>query len=126
MSGAIRRRVGRAAHYGLVATVIAVAVQWFIGIPVGNQPEWLGYLTLTTAVPASYITFPFGDPLEHLLGMELGSGRIVEVTTPFGPAMRAGPEDIALIALGTLLMVSLTAYLAVGMNEMIEDHNLPG
>lgn len=126
MSGEIRRRISRAGQYGLVATLIAIAVQWFIAIPVGNQPEWLGLVTLTVTVPSAYITVPVADLLERLVGMTLGNGTIVEVVTPFGPAMRAAIDDVALIGLGTLLMVGLAAYLAIGINEMIEAHHLPG
>lgn len=120
MPATIRTRTTRAALFGMAAALVAVAVQWFIAIPVGSQPDWLAVVTLATAVPAAYFTFPVRDPLETLLGMELGSGRISEVMTPFGPAMRAGTEDIALVALGTLVMVGLTAYLAIGVGEMVE------
>jgi hypothetical protein len=119
MERTFRYRLGRAATLGMVAAFVAVAVQWFIGMPVGDQPEWLGYLTLTTAVPSAYLTFPISDPLESLIGMQLGSGRLLEVMTPFGPAMRVGTEDLGLIALGTLVVVGLTAYLAIGVNEMV-------
>ena len=120
MERTFRYRLVRAATFGMLAALVAVAVQWFIGIPVGNQPEWLGYVTMTTAVPSAYLTFPISDPLEALIGMQLGSGRILEVMTPFGPAMRVGTEDLGLIALGTLVVVGLTAYLAIGVNEMVE------
>lgn len=120
MERRFRYRLGRAATFGMLAALVAVAVQWFIGMPVGDQPEWLGYLTLTTAVPSAYLTFPISDPLEALIGMQLGSGRLLEVMTPFGPAMRVGTEDLGLIALGTMVVVGLTAYLAIGVNEMVE------
>jgi len=120
MERTFRYRLVRAATFGMLAAFVAVAVQWFIGIPVGDQPAWLGVVTLTTAVPAAYLTFPISDPLEKLIGMELGSGRLIEAMTPFGPAMRVGTEDLGLIALGTLVVVGLTAYLAIGVNEMVE------
>ena len=120
MERTFRYRLVRAATFGMLAALVAVAVQWFIGIPVGNQPEWLGYVTMTTAVPSAYLTFPISDPLEALIGMQLGSGRILEVMTPFGPAMRVGTEDLGLLALGTRVVVGLTAYLAIGVNEMVE------
>lgn len=122
MSGEFRGRVGRAAQFGLLAMVVVVLVQWFVGIPVGDQPGWLGVVALAAAVPAAYVTVPVSEPLERLIGMELGSGRIIEVATPFGPAMRGGIEDVALIGFGTLLMVGLAAYLAIGVNEMVTDY----
>lgn len=120
MERTVRYRLGRAATFGMLAALVAVAVQWFVGIPVGSQPEWLGIVTITTAVPSAYLTFPISDPFEKLIGVELGSGRLLEVMTPFGPAMRVGTEDLGLIALGTLVVVGLTAYLAIGVNEMVE------
>lgn len=121
MSMTVRQRSVHAAVVGIVGAAIAAGLQYFVGIPLGSQPKWLGFLTTASAVPSAYITFPIRDPLERLIKMQLGSGRLVEVATPFGPAFRVGTEDIALVALGTLIMVGLVAYLASGINEMYEE-----
>lgn len=117
----VRQRLVRAALVGMAAALVAVAVQYFVGIPVGDQPAWLGTLTLVSAVPAAYVTFPIKDPFERLLDMRLGSGRLFEVETPFGPAFRVGTEDLLLVAFGTLVMVGLAAYLAAGISELYDE-----
>jgi hypothetical protein len=114
----------RAAMVGGLASVVAVGVQYFVGIPVGNQPDWLATLTLVTAVPSAYVTFPLKAPFERLLDFQVGSGRIFEVETPFGPAFRVGGADLAMVALGTLLMVGLAAYLAAGISEMYDEAHI--
>lgn len=116
----VRRRAVHAAVVGTVGAAFAAALQYFIGIPLGNQPDWLGTLASVSALPSAYITFPIRDPLERILHMPLGSGRLAEVVTPFGPAFRVGTEDIALVALGTLVMVALADYLATGLSELFE------
>ncbi len=117
----VRQRAVHAAVVGTTAAALAAALQYFVGIPLGDQPRWLGAITMASAVPSAYVTFPIRDPLERLINMQLGSGRLVEVATPFGPAFRVGTEDIALVALGTLIMVGLVAYLASGLNELFAD-----
>lgn len=117
----IRQRIVRAAMLGSLAAAVAVAVQYFVGIPVGDQPDWLATLTLVTAVPSAYVTFPLKAPFERLLDFQVGSGRIFEAETPFGPAFRVGTADLMMVAVGTLLMVGLVAYLAAGITEMYDE-----
>ncbi len=121
MALTVRQRAVHAALVGIASATFAAAMQYFVGIPLGNQPKWLGTITMASAVPSAYVTFPIRDPLERLTHTSLASGRLVEVATPFGPAFRIGTEDIALVALGTLIMVGLAAYLASGLNEMYEE-----
>lgn len=116
MSTTVRARMVHAATVGLVAAVVASAAQYFIAIPVGGQPDWLWTLTLLSVVPSLYLTYP----LDGLLDAPLRSGTLVEVATPFGPAFRVAPADIAVVALGTVVVVGLCAYLANGLSEMIE------
>jgi hypothetical protein len=105
-----------AATVGLVAAAAATAAQYFIGMPLGGQPEWLWTVAMVTAVPSAYLTFPLSD----LFDVPLRSGTLVEVGTPFGPAFRLAPQELALIALGTLVVVGLADYLANGLSEVLE------
>lgn len=116
-----RQRIVRAASVGVAAAVLAVAIQYFVGIPVGDQPEWLATLTLVSAVPSAYVTFPLKAPFEQLLDLQVASGRIFEVETPFGPAFRVGTGDLVMVAVGTLVMVGLAAYLAAGITEIYDE-----
>lgn len=116
-----RQRILRAATVGVTASAVAVAIQYFVGIPVGGQPEWMATLTLVSAVPSAYVTFPLQAPFERLLDLRVGTGHIFEVETPFGPAFRIGSDEMAMVAIGTLLMVGLAAYLAAGISEMYDE-----
>lgn len=116
-----RQRIARATAVGLAAAGFAVAVQYFVGIPVGDQPGWMATLTLVSAVPSAYVTFPLKAPFEELLDLQVASGRIFETQTPFGPAFRIGNLDLLMVAVGTLLMVGLAAYLAAGISEMYDE-----
>ena len=40
MTLAFRERASHAGVVGLVAAVLAVATQYFVALPVGNQPSW--------------------------------------------------------------------------------------
>lgn len=113
-----RVRIVRAAVVGIVVAGLAVASQILIGVPVGDQPEWLAYIPLILATPSAYLLFPIQDPLESLIKMRLGSGVTLEGTTPFGPAFLPGVEDLALTAFGTIVVVGLIGYLAMGVQEM--------
>jgi hypothetical protein len=106
---------------GLVAAVVAVALQYFIALPVGNQPNWLAVLSAAAAAPAAYVVVPIREPLEAWIQMEIGGTSLREASTPFGPALRAGTDDFLLIALGTIIMVGIVAYLAEGVQEMIVE-----
>jgi hypothetical protein len=117
MPSTVRQRMVHAATVGLVAAALATATQYFIAVPVGSQPEWLWTLTMLTAMPSLYLTFPLAD----LLNLPLPSGTLVEVATPFGPALRVAPQDLALVALGTLVIVGLAAYLAHGVDELLHQ-----
>ena len=115
MPSTVRQRMVHAATVGLVAATAATTTQYFVAIPVGSQPEWLWTVTMITAIPSLYFVYPFAD----LLQLPVPSGTLVEVATPFGPALRIPPQDLALVALGTLVMVGLAAYLAKGVSEMM-------
>ena len=121
MTLAFRERASHAGVVGLVAAVVAVATQYFVALPVGNQPNWLALFSAITAAPSAYIVVPIRAPIEGWLQMEIGSSSLREAVTPFGPALRAGREDLLLIALGTIIMVGIVAYLAEGVQEMIAD-----
>ena len=71
---------------------------------------------MITAIPSLYFAYPFAD----LLQLPVPSGTLVEVATPFGPALRVAPQDLALVALGTMVVVGLAAYLANGVRELLE------
>ena len=94
------------------------AAQYFVGMPLGAQPDWLWTLTMLSAIPSLYLTYP----LAALFNLSLPAGDLVEVATPFGPAFRVAPPDLALMALGTMVMVGLATYLAQGVTELIADH----
>lgn len=121
MHTAIRHRMVQSMVVGIVAAAIAVALQYFVAIPLGTQPRWLGSLTTASAVPSAYLTFPLTDPVERWLGGPLASGTLSEVSTPFGPAFRIAPQDFAWIALGTIVVVGLVAYLASGLRELYDE-----
>ncbi len=121
MTVALRQRVSHAGMVGLVAAVVAVALQYFIALPVGNQPNWLAVLSAAAAAPAAYVVVPIREPLEAWIQMEIGGTSLREASTPFGPALRAGTDDFLLIALGTIIMVGIVAYLAEGVQEMIVE-----
>jgi hypothetical protein len=106
-----------AATVGLIAATAATAAQYFIGVPLGSQPDWLWTLAMVTAVPSAYLTFP----LSGLFDVPLRSGTLMEVATPFGPAFRVAPQELALIALGTLVVVGLADYLANGVSEFLNE-----
>lgn len=116
-----RQRITRATTVGLLAAAAAAAIQYFVAIPVGGQPDWLWMVTLISAVPSAYLTFPLSDSFQQILQVQLGSGQLAEVSTPFGPALRVGMEDIALVALGTTVMVGLVVYLASGISEIYDE-----
>lgn len=116
-----RQRLVRAATVGIAASAVAVAIQYFVGIPVGDQPEWMATLTLVSAVPSAYVTFPLKTPLERLLDVQATTARAFEVETPFGPAFRMSTPELAMVALGTLIMVGLAAYLAAGISEIHDE-----
>lgn len=118
MSSTVRQRMVHAATVGLIAAAAATAAQYFIGMPLGGQPEWLWTLAMVAAVPSAYFTFP----LSGLLDVPLRSGILVEVGTPFGPAFRVASQELALIALGTLVVVGLADYLANGLSELLREH----
>jgi hypothetical protein len=120
MHVAVRHRMVESSVVGVVAATITAGLQYFVAIPLGNQPGWLGSLASYSALPSAYLTYPLNLPAERLLGAPLQSGTLVEVTTPFGPAFRAALSDIALVALGTIVIVGLVAYLASGIREMID------
>lgn len=120
MSQTIRQRFTRAAATGVIGAGIAAAAQYFIALPIGNQPQWMGTVASLAAVPAGYVTYPLSMALEAIAHRPLLDGRLLEATTPFGPAMRPELGDIALIALGTIVTVGLAAYLAQRMSEMLE------
>ncbi|HRP07266.1 MAG TPA: hypothetical protein PLL69_02145 [Gemmatimonadales bacterium] len=116
-----RQRITRATAAGLIAAAVASAIQYFVAIPVGGQPDWLWMVTLLSAVPSAYLTFPLSDSFQQIMQVRLGSGQLVEVSTPFGPALRVGMEDIALVALGTTVMIGLVVYLASGISELYDE-----
>jgi hypothetical protein len=115
-----RQRLSRAVGAGLMGAGVTVAAQYFIGVPVGRQPEWLGAVASTTVLPAQYILFPFSGLLTRLLGPSAGNGVLLESSTPFGPAMRFDMSDLALVALATVIIVALADYAAQGVTEMWE------
>lgn len=117
----VRHRMVESSLVGVVAAGIAAALQYFVAMPLGNQPGWLGSLASIAAIPSAYVTYPLNAPAERILGVPLRSGTLVEVTTPFGPAFRSAPTDIALVALGTIIVVGLAAYLASGIREMYDE-----
>jgi hypothetical protein len=117
MPSTVRQRMVHAATVGLVAAAVATAAQYFIAVPVGSQPEWLWTLTMLTAIPSLYLAYPVAG----LLNLSLPTRTLVEVNTPFGPALRVAPEDLALVALGTMVIVGLAAYLAHGVDEMLHS-----
>jgi hypothetical protein len=104
-----------------VAATIVASLQYFVATPLGSQPGWLGTLATYSTLPSAYLTYPLSGPVERLLGSPLQSGTLVEVATPFGPAFRTALADIALVALGTIVVVGLVAYLASGIREMIDE-----
>lgn len=117
----VRSRFSRAAAISLVATAIATAMHLVVGLPIGNQPEWLALGSVATITPGLYLVLPLRDAFYSLTEIPLESGVLHEVETIFGPAMRAGVDDIALMALGTLVVVGLAGYLAAGVQEMVSD-----
>jgi hypothetical protein len=119
MATAFRRRLTHATLVGICAAVVAVATQYFIALPIGNQPDWLELLAMIAIAPSAYIIVPLRDPLEQWLQIQLGTGRVVEASTPFGPAFRIGTEDMLLVGFGTIVMVGIVAYLAEGVQEMM-------
>ena len=119
MSSTVRERMVHAATVGLVAASAATATQYFVAIPVGSQPEWLWTITMLSAIPSLYVVYPLAD----LLNLPVPSGTLIEVATPFGPALRIAPQDFALVALGTLVMVGLAAYLANGISDLMESRH---
>lgn len=121
MATAFRRRLTHAALVGICAAVVAVAAQYFIAMPVGDQPGWLAMLAIIAIAPSAYIIVPLRDPIEQWLQVQLGSGTLVEAATPFGPAFRMGTEDMLLVAFGTIVMVGIVAYLAEGVQEMLAE-----
>lgn len=116
-----RVRIVRAAALGIAVAALAVASQVLIGVPVGDQPDWLAYIPLILATPSAYLLFPIQDPLESLIRMRLGSGATLEGSTPFGPAFLPGIEDLALTAFGTIVVVGLIGYFAIGVRELSEQ-----
>lgn len=121
MTLAFRERASHAGVVGLVAAIVAVATQYFVALPVGNQPNWLALFSAITAAPSAYIVVPIRAPIEGWLQMEIGSSALHEAATPFGPALRADRDDLLLVALGTIIMVGIVAYLAEGVQEMIAE-----
>ncbi len=121
MTLAFRERASHAGVVGLIAAILAVATQYFVALPVGNQPNWLALLSAAAAAPAAYIVVPIRAPIEGWIQMEIGGTALHEAATPFGPAMRADREDLMLVALGTIIMVGIVAYLAEGVQEMVSE-----
>ncbi len=121
MHAAVRHRMVESSVVGLVAATIVASLQYFVATPLGSQPGWLGTLATYSTLPSAYLTYPLSGPAERLLGAPLQSGTLVEVATPFGPAFRTAMADIALVALGTIVVVGLVAYLASGIREMIDE-----
>ncbi len=68
MSHTFRQRIRQAAGIGELGAGITLAAQYFIGMPLGHQPEWLGAVASTAILPAQYVLFPFAGPLQRLLG----------------------------------------------------------
>lgn len=126
MTLAFRERASHAGVVGLVAAILAVATQYFVALPVGNQPDWLALLSAATAAPAAYLVVPVRAPIEGWIQMEIGSTSLREAVTPFGPALRGNREDLLLVALGTIIVVGLVAYLAEGVQEMISERGKRG
>lgn len=120
MATTVRQRVSHAGTVGLAAAALVVAAQYFVGLPVGNQPSWLATMVASLVAPSAYVVLPIRDPIEYWLQMEFGTGTLMEATTPFGPALRAGTEDLLLIAFGTIVMFGIVAYLAEGVQEMLQ------
>src|SRR5688572_6259558 len=118
MSSTVRGRMVHATTVGLVAATAVTATQYFVAMPVGAQPEWLWTLTMISAIPSHYVTYP----LAGLLHRSLPTANLVEVATHFGPAFRVAPSDLALVAIGTMVVVGLIAYLAHGVTELIAQH----
>jgi hypothetical protein len=121
MATAFRRRLAHAGLVGIFAAGFAVATQYLIAMPVGDQPDWLAMLAMIAMAPSAYVIVPLREPLEQWLQMELGNTAVVEASTPFGPAFRIGTEEMLLVALGTIIMVGLVAYLAEGVQEMLAE-----
>jgi hypothetical protein len=121
MAATVRQRLSHAGTVGLVAAMIVVAAQYFIALPVGDQPPWLAMLAAILVAPSAYVIVPIRDPIEHWLQMEFGSTTIVEASTPFGPAFRMGTEELLVVALGSILIFGIVAYLAEGVTEMIGE-----
>jgi hypothetical protein len=120
MYNSFRQRFSRAVGAGLMGAGVTVAAQYFIGVPVGRQPEWLGAVASTTALPAQYVLFPFSGLVHKLVGPSAGNGVLLETVTPFGPAMRFDMSDLALVALATVIIVGLADYAAQGVTELWE------
>lgn len=118
MYHSFRQRFTRAAGAGLMGAGVTVAAQCFIGLPVGEQPQWLGVVASTTLLPAQYILFPFSGLLNKAVGPNAGNGTLFEAATPFGPAMRLDISDLAVVALATVIMVGLADYAAQGVAEL--------
>jgi hypothetical protein len=106
----------------MVAAIAALGVQYFVANPAGDQPDWLATLTLLSGLPAAYVIQPLRGPLDAVLPPP-GSHRFLEVETAFGPAFRASRDEMMLIALGTVVMVGLVAYLASGLSEMVSERH---
>jgi hypothetical protein len=124
MPNAFRHRVTHAATVGMVAAALAVATQYFIALPIGDQPSWMLVLAMVAASPAAYALIPLQGIVQGWFGQDLGTGYVMQVTTPFGPALRGGTEDLLLLALGTIVMVGLVAYAAAGIQEMMDERQL--
>ncbi len=124
MPNAFRHRVTHAVTVGMIAAALVVATQYFIALPIGGQPIWMVVLALATATPAAYVMLPLQSVVERVAGQQLGTGYMIEVTTPFGPALRATTEDLLLMALGTIVMVGLVSYAAAGIQELVDERRV--
>lgn len=120
MMGTFRKRVSHATCAGLLGAGVTVCTQLLVGIPVGRQPDWLTTLSSGTMMPAQYVLYPLSSVLGRVLGT--GDGRLLEATTPFGPALRLDLPALALVALATIVMVGLVDYLAQGVTALWEEH----
>ena len=54
MTLAFRERASHAGVVGLVAAVVAVATQYFVALPVGNQPNWLALFS-AMSIPQRFV-----------------------------------------------------------------------
>lgn len=116
----VRQRFTHASLVGLMAAAVVVAIQFFVGVPVGDQPAWLGTLALLSGIPAAYALHLLRGPIDAILPPPTDQ-RFFEVETLFGPAFRASVDEMLLLALGTVVMVGLVAYLASGLTEMLRE-----